>query len=104
MVTLDRVSTMVNERTNIIKMSFNDDNLKVTADTPDLGDSCDEISVDYKGEELNIAFNYRYIQDFLKIADTENIIMEMDGSLSGVIYKFENESDAVCLIMPVQVN
>lgn len=101
---LDRVATMVNERTNIIKMSFNKDNLKITADTPDLGDSCDEIPVEYNSENIDVAFNYRYIQDFLKVLDVENIFIEMDSSLSGVLYKSENEKDAICLIMPVQLN
>ncbi len=100
---LDRVATMVNERTNIVKLSFNNDNLQITADTPDLGDSCDEIPVEYAGENMDIAFNYRYIQDFLKVMEVDNILVEMDGSLSGVLYKSENEKDAVCLIMPVQL-
>ena len=104
MVTLDRVSTMVNERTNIIKLFFSNDNMKITADTPDLGDSFDEIDIDYKNEDLNISFNYRYIQDFLKVTDTENIFMEMDNSSSGVLYKSDNEDNTLCLIMPVQVN
>ncbi len=103
MKTLDIVSTMVNERTNIVKFSFNKNNLKVTADTPDLGDSCDEINIDYDNESMDIAFNYRYIQDYLKVIETENIIMEMDNSLSGVVYRSENEKEAICLIMPVQL-
>lgn len=101
---LDRVATMVNERTNIVKFSFNRDSLKITADTPDLGDSCDELLVDYKSDSLDIAFNYRYVQDFLKVIEAENIIIEMDGSLSGVLYRSENENDAICLIMPVQLS
>ena len=103
MTSLDRVSTMVNERTNIVKLSFNNNNLKVSADTPDLGDSCDEFSVDYSNENMDIAFNYRYIQDFLKVTDDENVLIEMDGALTGVLYRSENEKDAICLIMPVQL-
>jgi len=102
--TLDRVSTLVNEMTNIVKFSFNNDNLKITANTPDLGDSYDELFVDYKNESMDIAFNYRYIQDFLKITESENVIIEMDRSLSGVLYKSEDKNDAICLIMPVQLN
>ena len=102
--TLDRVATMVNEMTNIVKFSFNNDNLKITANTPDLGDSCDELIVDYKSESMDIAFNYRYVQDFLKISESDNIQIEMDSSLSGVLYKQDGEKDALCLIMPVQLN
>lgn len=101
---LDRVATMVNERTNTVKLSFTKNNLKISADAPDLGDSHDEFSIEYTAESLDIAFNYKYIQDFLKIMDTENIIMEMDGALSGVVFKSENEKDAICLVMPVQID
>ncbi len=101
---LDRVSTMVNERTNIVKLSFNRDNLKITADTPDLGDSCDELDVEYVSDSLDIAFNYRYMQDYLKVVETENVFIEMDGPLSGVLFKSESEQDAISLIMPVQLN
>ncbi len=104
MVVLDRVSTMVNERTNIVKMFFSKNNLKVTADAPDLGDSCDEVEVDYNNEDLTIAFNYRYIQDFLKVIESEGLKIEFDGPLAGTIFKTDDESDVICLIMPVQVD
>lgn len=71
---------------------------------PDHGDSCDELAADFNMDNMDIAFNYRYIQDFLKVMDTENVIMEMDGTLSGVLYKSDSEDDAISLIMPVQLN
>lgn len=101
---LDRVSTMVNERTNIVKLFFSSNNLRVTADAPDLGDSCDEVQLEYKEEDLTIAFNYRYIQDFMKVIDSENLVMEFDGPLAGTLFKTDDESDVLCLIMPVQVD
>lgn len=100
---LDRASTMVNERTNIVKMNFNDNKLKLTADTPDFGDSCDEIDVDFSAEELNIAFNHKYIQDFLKVVDSEKVVIELNGALAGTLFKPDSEDDFLCLIMPVQV-
>jgi len=101
---IDRASTMVNERTNIVKMNFNDNKLKLTADTPDLGDSCDEIDVEYNADELNIAFNHKYIQDFLKVVDSDKVVMELNGALAGTLFKPDSEDDFLCLIMPVQVN
>lgn len=101
---IDRASTMVNERTNIVKMNFNDNKLKLTADTPDLGDSCDEINIEYTSDELNIAFNHKYIQDFLKVLDTEKVLIELNGPLAGTLFKPEGEDNFLCLIMPVQIN
>lgn len=101
---LDRVATMVNERTNIVKMNFNDSKLKLTADTPDFGDSCDETDIEYSSESLDIAFNHKYILDFLKVIDSEKVLIELNGTLSGTLFKPEGEDDFLCLIMPVQVN
>ena len=103
-IALDRAATMVNERTNIIKMNFNDNKLKLTADTPDFGDSCDEIDVEFSAEELNIAFNHKYIQDFLKVVESDKVRVELNGALSGTLFKPDSEDDFLCLIMPVQVN
>ncbi len=104
MVALDRVSTMVNERTNIVKFFFSKNNLKITADAPDLGDSCDETEIAYTFDDLTIAFNYRYIQDFIKVIESEGVQVEFDTALAGTLYKTDDDSDVTCLIMPVQVD
>jgi len=101
---IDRASTMVNERTNIVKMNFSENKLKLTADTPDFGDSCDELDVDFSSEELNIAFNHKYIQDFLKVVESDKVRVELNGPLAGTLFKPEGEEDFLCLIMPVQVS
>jgi len=100
---LDRTATMVNERTSIVKLLFTDNKLSLSADTPDLGDSEDEIEVEYKGEDLKIAFNYRYILDALKAMDSEKIRIELGGALSSALFKPESDEDFLNLIMPVQV-
>ncbi len=106
---LDRVSTMANERTSIVKLNLNSNKIKLAADTPDLGDCFDEIDAEYNSEEINIAFNYRYIQDFLKVVDSEKVVIELNGQLAGALFKPFNEenkeiNDFLCLIMPVQIN
>lgn len=100
---LDRTSTMVNERTSIIKFTFNEDTLLLSADTPDLGDSSDQIDVEYKDEELKIAFNYKYLLDVLKVIDSEKVKLELGGPLAAALVKPESEEDFLYLIMPVQI-
>ena len=100
---LELTSTMVNERTSIIKLLFNDNKLELTADTPDLGDSSDHIDVEYSGQELKVAFNYKYILDTLKVLDTDKVRIEMNGPLSPTLFKPEDKENYLCLIMPVQV-
>lgn len=100
---LERVAIMVNERTSIIKFEFKENKLILTADTPDSGNSQDEIDVEYAAEELKIAFNYKYVLDSLKNMETQEVKIGLNSSLSATVLKPNNEEDYVCLIMPVQI-
>lgn len=102
-VALDRVSTMVNERTSIVKFTFSDDKLLLKADTSDSGTSMDLIDVDYKYDELMIAFNYRYILESLKIMDSDKIKIDLNTSLSATLFKPQSDDNYICLVMPVQI-
>ena len=100
---LERVSVMVNERTNIIKFTFNKDNLMLKADM-EKGASEDVISIEFSdSEELVIAFNYRYVLDSLKIMESKDVKIGLGGSLSATIFKPDSEDDYLCLIMPIQI-
>ena len=100
---LERVSIMVNEKTSIVKMEFTNNNLKLTADTPDAGKSEENIDIDYKGEELTIAFNYKFVLEALKNIDSDNVKIGLNTPLSATMFRPDNEDDFVCLIMPVQI-
>ena len=100
---LEIVSTMINEKTSIVKFEFTDGILKMNADTPDAGASEDKIEISYSGEDMLIAFNYRYLLDFLKIAEVEEILIQMNTNLSPTVLRPKSEEDYLYLIMPVQI-
>ena len=105
---IERVCVMVNERTNIIKYTFNKNSLELSTDSPDAGSGKDFIDVDSNFEEIVIAFNYKYVLDSLKNMDTKKVKIEIATSLSATLFKPANENQEgdesyVCLIMPVQV-
>lgn len=100
---LERVAIMVNERTSIVKFEFKENKIILSADTPDSGASEDEFDIDYPGEELKIAFNYRYVLDSLKNMETEEVKIGLNTGLSATILKPNNDEDYICLIMPVQI-
>ena len=100
---LERVAVMVNERTNIVKFMFGENNLFLKADTPDAGLGEDSISAQYTDEELTIAFNYKYVLDSLKIMESEQVKIGLGGSLSATLFRPDSEDDYLCLIMPIQI-
>ncbi len=100
---LERVSVMVNDKTSIVKMLFANNELTLSADTPDAGKSEDKIDIEYDAEELLIAFNYRFVLDALRIIESDKVIIGLKAPLSATVLKPQSEDDFICLIMPVQI-
>ena len=95
---------MVNERTNVIRFDFSQGQLEIMADRPDAGRSKDYIDIEYNQEDMLTAFNYKYVLDGLKNMDSKNIVIEISDVLAASIFKpQEDDSDYICLIMPVKV-
>ncbi len=100
---LERVSIMVNEKTSIVKLEFSHNTLKLTADTPDSGKSEESIDIDYAGDDLAIAFNYKFVLEALKNIDSDEVKIGLNTPLSATMFKPNSDEDYVCLIMPVQI-
>ena len=89
---------------NIIKIKIEKDGLRLSANTPQVGE--DEVFVDAKveGEESEIAFNFRFLLDLLANFPEENIILETSGSLNpGVFKPASTKLSYLHLVMPVRV-
>lgn len=100
---IDRVACMINDRTNIIKFILQDGKMYLKSETPDSGTSEDVIESNYQGDEFKIAFNYKFISDFIKITDSENTIIGLNGNQSAALFKPDNEDDYICLVMPLKM-
>ena len=100
---LERVAIMVNEKTSIIKFEFKENKLVLSADTPDSGTSEDEFDIEFAGEDLKIAFNYKYVLDSLRNMETTEVKIGLNTALSATVLRPNNEDDYICLIMPVQI-
>ena len=100
---LERVAVMVNEKNSIVKFEFADNVLKLSGDSPEAGNSQDEIDIKYTGEPLAIAFNYKFILEFLKIAESEEIKIQLNTPLSATVFVPVSDEDYIYLVMPVQL-
>ncbi len=101
---IERVSIMVNDRTNVVKFNFTQGQLEIMADTPEAGKSKDYIDIEYNFDDMLTAFNYRYVLDGLKNMDSKNVEIEISDVLAASIFKPQDDtSNYICLIMPVKV-
>ncbi|WMJ80072.1 DNA polymerase III subunit beta [Clostridium sp. MB40-C1] len=100
---IERASLMAKEgNTNLIKFDIKEDNLIITSNSQ-LGTVVEEMNIILQGEELQIAFNSKYLIDVLKIIDDEEIVLEFSSSVSPCIIKNKENSKYIYLVLPVRL-
>jgi DNA polymerase-3 subunit beta len=84
-----------------IKLELFKNKLVVSKSTPDIGESREEMDVDYRGRELAIGFNPGYMIDVLKNLNEESIELELtDSEKPGVI----RISGYVYVVLPMRLS
>ncbi len=99
-------SVFARESANVVKFSIKDNKLVISANAPSVGENKNEIGAQLEGEKLEIAFNYRFLIDFLQAVPVEEEVIEMEfnESLSPGVFKAPTDKDWLHIIMPVRVD
>lgn len=100
---VDRANVMANEATsNLVKLSFEDNNIVITSMSK-LGKLREEVYCEMTGENLEIAFNARYILEIIKAIDDEKIVLEMTSNVSPCVIRPLEGDHALFLVLPVRI-
>jgi len=98
-----RVAILTSEKSNSIRYQAKNGKLVISSKTPDMGEAKEDIDVDYKGEEISIAYNSKYVLDVLKNVGTDIVNIELTQPLSPGILRPKGDTDYLCVIMPMRV-
>ncbi|WP_419081530.1 DNA polymerase III subunit beta, partial [Phascolarctobacterium succinatutens] len=88
---------------SIIKMSVAADEITITSSSPDVGTGLEVVSCQTVGDQLNVAFNAKYILDILKNLEADEAVLSMNTSLSPVCVTCADEPDYTYIVTPVRV-
>ena len=91
------------ESANIIRFEVGDSKLKVSANAAQVGDNVSEVEAKIEGKGGKIAFNSRYLLDFLNSANSDLINFEMTTSLNPGVFTPAGDKSYLHVIMPVRV-
>lgn len=103
LASLKRVSILSTDKVKGVKFSFSKDRLVLTSSSPDIGDATEELDAEYKGEDLEIAFNARYVIDMLEAIEDEGIRIQLKDPLSPGIIRSPDKGNYVYIIMPMRL-
>jgi len=88
---------------NAIKELFSDDKIVITSNSQ-LGMVREELKVVLQGEDLQIAFNSKYLLDVLKTMEDNEVVLEFSSSVSPCIIKNTEINNCTYLVLPVRLN
>ncbi len=100
---IERASLMAKEgKNNLIRMKATQNNLRITS-MSELGDVLEELDAHLEGEDIEIAFNSRYISDVIKNVDEDCCTLCMNTNVSPCVISPMDGDSYLYLVLPVRV-
>lgn len=96
-------SIFAREAANIIKFIIKNSEFRIEANAPQVGENSVEVEAKIEGEGGEIAFNARFLLDYLNVVPSGEISFEMTNSLSPGVFRVPGEENLLHIIMPVKV-
>jgi DNA polymerase-3 subunit beta len=99
---LRRAEIMTSEKFNSVRLTFSKNNLAITANSPEVGEARESLAVNYKGKEIAIAFNAKYLIEPLNALTEGEIFFELIDELSPGVLKINGPF--LYVVMPMRLS
>jgi len=96
-------SVLARDAANPVRLRVGENTLTLVAQTAEVGDDEAPLQAAVSGDEVQIAFNARYMLDALSVLDSDEVSLSFNGSLQPGVIRPSGRDDYVCIIMPVRV-
>ncbi len=104
MTVIRRISQVSNPKMPCVKLEIEGNRMKVSADSPHIGDGCEEMDIEKDGHDVAIAVDARYLMDVLRVIDTQETLIGINGDVKPIVIRPSSEDGAhLCVLMPVRV-
>jgi DNA polymerase-3 subunit beta len=102
--TLERIAVLADQKNNIVKVSIDNANQEITlsCEAQDVGSGTESMPAQISGEDIDIAFNVKYLMEGLKELPSSEIQIHLNKSLTPVIFTPLGGLKMTYLAMPVQ--
>lgn len=96
-------SVFARESANVVKLSIKNNSLEVSANAAQVGQNKVDVDVKNEGESLDIAFNYKYISDFLSVCQGNQVVIKLNEPLTPGLFQDSADPHFTHIIMPVRI-
>ncbi len=99
---LRRAEIMTSEKSNSVKLSFGKNKLEITANSPEVGEAKETLAINYKGPDIAVAFNPKYLIDPLNALTNDEVFLELIDELSPGVLKINGPF--LYVVMPMRLS
>lgn len=100
---IDRVSLLLSEQNNIIKLEMSDEEVILSSYQQEIGSVEENLASSfYKGQPLSISFSSKYANDAIKAFSSDKIKILFTGEMKPFIVKDQEKDDLLQLVLPVR--
>jgi DNA polymerase III subunit beta len=102
---LERIGVLADQKNSIVKLNLHSDQQEIvlSVEAQDVGNGREAIPSQITGDDLEIAFNVRYLLEGLKAFNTSEVQMQFNAATSPSILSPIGGLKMTYLVMPVQV-
>ena len=100
---LKRMSILSTESYKGVIFDMESGQMIISATNPDLGESKEEMDIEYNNDPLKVAFNPKFFVDALSVIDEENVLIYVIDDRKPCVVEGENDRNYLCVIMPMRI-
>jgi DNA polymerase-3 subunit beta len=98
-----RISLMA-QRNAPLRLNFTEGEVRISAQTPDVGEASEPLPVPFGGEPIEIGFNPDFLTVGLESAGSEQVSLKLNSPLLPALIEAADGSGFLYLIMPIRLN
>ncbi|EGL83541.1 DNA polymerase III, beta subunit [Caldalkalibacillus thermarum TA2.A1] len=100
---IERASLLAKDSKHVVKLSIQEERIHISSNTPEIGQVFEQVNAHHiEGEEIQIAFNARFMLDALRVIDSPQVSIQFTGALSPFVIKPTDHEHMLHLILPVR--
>jgi DNA polymerase-3 subunit beta len=96
-------SVFARDAANVVRLKILKDKIKVSSQSSQSGSQEADVDAKIDGETLDVAFNYKFVEDFIHAVSGEEIKMEFTDAQKAVLFSDTSDQNFLHLIMPVRI-
>lgn len=95
---------------NIVKLAFEEGLMRISSNSPEIGEAEETIAAEVTGDDVTIAFNASYLMDAVKSLDSDTFILSLQGAnaqgmnLSPITIREEADPNYIYVVTPVRTH